>query len=618
VCRSTSLFGGPLRSGVDSARHGGLTHHQLPIAFLEALACGSGSPEITRFLFSETERSRRLLLIVTLFKHCEEPGALGPLPSVEAAWSVLDKAREADRAAIDDLLLHPQIGNAAAYALRRQRGGTRSDFPIWTDLGLVHILALIAAARAGLTWSTSLPTRYGTVMLPTLGLARFSPAVAASTVEARTEAGSIYLSADGREVVIGPDPAHDDEYWWHLRHLLVGSDLPLIVWLDDLDPFRDLADPVPPARLDDAAFERWRDLLDDAWALLCRHHADSAAAMAEGIISVVPLSTQPGHETRSASNGEAFGSVMVSEPPDAVTLAVALVHEFQHIKLGALMHLLTLTEDDRSFYYAPWRDDPRPLSGFIQGIYAFFGIAEFWRRHRLTVSGRDVDLADYEYLYARGQTIEALHSVRDAPALTTYGRDLVLRLGSVIDTWRADRIDPEVERLARLTAGCHRTAWRLRHRRVPAAEAAALAKAWAQELGPGLPSTPPVGPDPSQRWAQRIPTLARKRLLGSDIPASADPLATADLALVHGDVDNALSIYLNRVVGSEHGSDAEIQAWVGLTLAVSESGRDEAARALTCRPDLVRAVHSRVSRARGTAVDPVEIAAWLAPVVKDC
>jgi hypothetical protein len=100
-------------------------------------------------------------------------------------------------------------------------------------------------------------------------------------------------------------------------------------------------------------------------------------------------------------------------------------------------------------------------------------------------------------------------------------------------------------------------------------------------------------------------------------PASPNPLATADLALVHGDVDTALSIYRNRLVGSERGSDEEIQAWVGLTLALVESGGGEAAKTLTCRPDLVRAVHGRVGRARGKAVDPVEIAAWLAPVVKD-
>jgi HEXXH motif-containing protein len=46
------------------------------------------------------------------------------------------------------------------------------------------------------------------------------------------------------------------------------------------------------------------------------------------------------------------------------------VHEVQHLKLAALLDIVTLTmpgEHDR--YYAPWRDDPRPLSGLLQGTY---------------------------------------------------------------------------------------------------------------------------------------------------------------------------------------------------------------------------------------------------------
>jgi HEXXH motif-containing protein len=602
---------------VDFARPPELAQHRLPVEYLDVLSSGAGSPEITRFLWT-TEFSRRLLLICTLFKHCEGPDALGPLPPAAAAWSVLSRAREADRAAVDDLLLHPQIGNAAAYCLRRARSGTRSEFPIWVDFGLVHIIALIAATRAGLTWSTTLPARYGTVILPTLGLAKFSAKVAASAVEARTEGGRIYLIAGGHKVVVESDLMDDTDDWWHMRHILVGKDPTLTVWLDDLDPFRDLADPVPPARLDAGTFELWGQLLGDAWTLLCEHHAGSAAALAEGVVSLVPLPVQPGNDNRSASNGEAFGSVMVSTPPDAVTLAVALVHEFQHIKLGALMHLVELSKaDDGTLHYAPWRDDPRPLGGFVQGIYAFFGIADFWRRHRLTVSGPDALLADYEYLYARGQTSEALWSISDMSALTDAGRDLVLKLGSVLETWHADQTAPEVTRLARLTADGHRAAWRLRHRHVEAAEAAALAKDWRGGRPPEVPSVPLVRSAPPVRWPQRIPTLARQRFLGTVPAASTDPLAAADLALVHGHVAAASNAYLARLARPSDGSDDEILAWVGLALALSDSGNDGAATALLGRPDLVRAVHHEARVQSRGAVDPVEIATWLGPVAKN-
>lgn len=597
----------------------GRTRHRLPVEFLQMLAVGGGSADAVRFLW-QTELSRRLLLVFTLFDHCASAGGLAPLPAAADAWAVLSQAHARNRRAVDDLLMHPQVGSAAAYVLRRQRGGTTSDLPSWIDLGTVHVLALIAAARAGLPWSTRLPLRHGTVMLPTLGMALFPTADPASTVEARTEAGVITLSGHGREVEVAEDPAEDTEAWWSLRHVLVGdSNMPLTVWLDDVDPFRELADPEPPARLDPAAFARWRRLLADAWSLLREHHAESAPALAEGVVSVVPLQAVQGWDTRSASNGEAFGAVMVSEPSSAVSLAVALVHEFQHIKLGALMHLLKLVgDDDGTLYYAPWRDDPRPLGGFLQGIYAFFGIAEFWRQRRPVVTGTDAALASYEYLYSRSQTAEALRSVRNAARLTDIGRGLVHRLDSVVESWGADEVEPEITRLARLTADSHRTAWRLRHQRPAEAEAAVLAKAWLANRGPVVPSPPVLRPVGPLRWSQRIPALARQRVLAATPHKGGDdPLAAADRALVNGEVATAANAYLARISRPADGSDDEILAWVGLALALSDSlAHSAGATAMRCRPDLVRAVHDEVAAAGGSP-DAMRIAAWLAPVVTD-
>ena len=40
--------------------------------------------------------------------------------------------------------------------------------------------------------------------------------------------------------------------------------------------------------------------------------------------------------------------------------------------------------------YAPWRDDPRPISGLLQGIYAFVCITEF-SNHNALQSGSEVN-----------------------------------------------------------------------------------------------------------------------------------------------------------------------------------------------------------------------------------
>jgi hypothetical protein len=51
----------------------------------------------------------------------------------------------------------------------------------------------------------------------------------------------------------------------------------------------------------------------------------------------------------------------------AVNLAVSLANEFTHIKLGGLMHLLTMANTNgRACLYPPRRDDPRPNGGYCK------------------------------------------------------------------------------------------------------------------------------------------------------------------------------------------------------------------------------------------------------------
>ena len=60
-------------------------------------------------------------------------------------------------------------------------------------------------------------------------------------------------------------------------------------------------------------------------------------------------------------------------------LASVLVHECQHAKLNAVLDLIPLSRPDQARYYAPWREDPRPLGGLLHGAYAYLGVSDFWR-----------------------------------------------------------------------------------------------------------------------------------------------------------------------------------------------------------------------------------------------
>ena len=60
-----------------------------------------------------------------------------------------------------------------------------------------------------------------------------------------------------------------------------------------------------------------------------------------------------------------------------------MVHEFQHNKLNALVHLDPLLENAFfPLFTSPVRPDPRPLHGILLAVHAFLPVAELYRRLR--------------------------------------------------------------------------------------------------------------------------------------------------------------------------------------------------------------------------------------------
>ena len=268
--------------------------------------------------------------------------------------------------------------------------------------------------------------------------------------------------------------------WLPLRTLTLATPTGSVaIPLDDLDPYRDLDDPLPPARLDPPEAEAWQRLFEEAVALLAEPGGtgpgrfDSAA-----IRAVVPwgrTSTAPPAPSAvrvSASSGDSFGAMVIARPSSALALAETLVHEFQHSKLAALLHLFPLLDDDRvERYYAPWRADPRHLTGLLHGAYAFTGVAGFWR-DRLGAAWDDrtgtrdegaAELAGYHFALRRLQSRLVVRTLLAEGRLTAQGRALVSGLAGTLDGWLRERVPPAALARARTAAALHRTEWRLRN-----------------------------------------------------------------------------------------------------------------------------------------------------------
>ncbi|MEU6143285.1 HEXXH motif domain-containing protein [Streptomyces sp. NPDC047081] len=599
-------------------------HHHLSASVLRSLMSTTEDETAVAALL-DSEYSRRLLILRAVLD------AVADLPEaatagVREAWRLLEIAQERDPAVLRHVLLDPQVGLWAATLFRRlsrtDRAADAEEVPLWVELGFLGQCAAAASILANIPFRTRVPVRNGTVFLPCLGRARLVTAGPWDSAEIRSRDGVVEVVAPGTTVLLPEDPERELPGWEGLRRLRAsraGLDLTLAV--DDLGPYPAVPGLAASGRLTADEFDRWQRRVTAMWDLLATDHRADARTLAAGLKSLVPLPHRERLRERTASSSDAFGCVLLSEPDqDAeelpAQLGVTLVHEFRHTLLNGLIFLVPLFEECGDLFYAPWRDDPRPLGGLVHGAYAFSGVARYWRTR-----GTE-GLAGFEFALWRDALQQVLAVLRDHPVLTPLGRQLVEALTEQTASWRDESVSEHEEHLARLAAVHHQTAWRAHHLRTLPAHAAALAQEWERGRkaadGSGLPTArgleSELRPDPAACRLDTMALLARlsivdppefARLLTEDDPASqVRGCGPADLALVAGDAEAAVKLYAEELALP----DARPAAWAGLGLALAECGERRAGTALLARPELAVAI----SRSLPEQPDPVALAQWLA------
>jgi HEXXH motif-containing protein len=509
----------------------------------------------------------------------------------------------------DRMLLLPHTGAWLAAALRRVRGSWPSVHPVEVDMDHLGALAAAAAVYAGIDVKVELVPRDGAVFLPDLGLAAVGGAPA------------VNVSQAGGELRVGPVavPGHDG--WQGLRRLHSDHDgLAVTVCLDDVDPFRDCHRLSAAGRLPEAGVATWQRLLGQAWPILVTHHREYAEAIAEGLVAIVPLLSQHANRGMNVTSMDAFGAVSLTTPADGLGLALGLLHEFQHAKLGALLDLVPLYQrDDLPRFYAPWRDDPRPLGAALQGGYAFLAVTDFHRVQRGLLPGAPGRMAEAEFVRWRDRVWRTFQELESSGQFTQTGERFLAGLRARQEGWRDESVSPESVELAEKAAADHWAGWRLRNRRPDPEAVAQLAEAWRAGLRcPSRPVPTTVEPQPNRQLAHSARLdLARLRITDSRRfaalcaePASLAALlpdaSPADLALARGDHAAAQAAYRLQILSGAGGPDA----WTGLALACQWAGGPP----LLDFPELCLAVHRQVSAAIGRPADPLALADWLLPV----
>ncbi|MEV2269251.1 FxsB family cyclophane-forming radical SAM/SPASM peptide maturase [Nonomuraea africana] len=367
--------------------------HELTSAQLGELAAGHGGAAAVGALAAGQASLRRVALTAA--------AARGP------AWELLTRIDAERPEALAAVLAHPYV---RAWAVRRLAG----------TAGEAHLgnIAAAAAIRAGVTATVEVEVREGVACLPGLGVMP-------------TERTTI-STADA---------------WEPVRRLTAGG---LSVVLEDTDPYRDCHQWTPAPRLTSEQALAWQELFAGAVEVIGREHPAYLPAMAEGLTTLTPLSPPAhGRDTSSAAR-EAFGAIAATLPADAETLALLLMHEFQHVKLGGVLDLFDLFDArDTRLFYAPWREDPRPLEGLFQGAYAHLAVTDFWRARR-DPKGRE------RFARWRDDTAQAIETLLGSGTLTPLGERFVRGMRESAAPWLAEAVPAEARRAAQEERARHR------------------------------------------------------------------------------------------------------------------------------------------------------------------
>lgn len=600
-------------------------YHDLTPAELGAIGSGSPDAAVIETLLSG-QYSKRLIMIKAILTEVADqyPAEHARL---ETAYRLLTAVQQTDRALVRAILTHSSVGPWAVRCLRALRSPSSGSVPLVTDLGQLAAIAAAAAIRAGQPFAIEVPVRGRTVMLPTLGLATLDletlagpDAVAFATVRHDDDYVYATITVGRHRVQLPADPSTDGPGWQGLRSLGASyGGISIRVEFDDLDPGRDYDGAPLAGRQTGDEVAAWQATLRGAWETLVRHHPHRARALAAGLRCIMPLNGA-GPDGMSVTDAASFGALVLTPPRDPLAFAETLVHEFQHSVLSAVTDLASLhTAGPDPLHYSPWREDPRPIEGLLQGAYAYLGVTGYWETQRRVVTGRQQALADFEFARWRQQIRATAQTLLESGMLTDTGTTLVQDMAATAEHWRDLPVADEPRRLAERAVNDHWVRWRLRNRHPASVAITAIASAWQSERPwPGCLDAIPMTVLPQQR---RLALGGRIRLFylrladpGRFHDLCANPslpgetgaaVSEADLAYAGDDLERAADGY--RIAIQAEPSD--IDMWSGLVLTSGELRGW--ANGIASSPEIARAAYLEILERTGTGPDLCKLEEWL-------
>ncbi|MEU7764496.1 HEXXH motif domain-containing protein [Nocardia sp. NPDC049190] len=551
----------------------------------------------------------RMILLRTLIAEvtARAPGSAERAGLVEAYQSLAD-LQQTHPAEVRALLSYPHVGLWLAHVFSVLDAESDAvPATLWADCGYLGWLAAAGALTCRPEGSVTLVTRNGAVMLPGIGLARLGSSEAAGHCELRWASGTLHFTTDTGTVTVSAVDEESDPAWLPLRTVR-GTPEEREVLLDDLDPFRDLRDAhLDPPRLTAAHSDRWQQDFAGAWDLLHRHFNHYLLPMRPCLRALAPLSAQPLAASTSHTAFNGLGCVYTTAPADPCQLALTLIHEIQHAKFTLLTDQIMLFDPDPTCrFYAPWRDDPRPIYGLLHGIYAFFGVTDFWRIHRNAECHRSMQ-AHVNFALWRVQVEAAIAQAATSGLLTPAGEDFLDRLTASMGAWAAEDVPAATALATAEVSVAHRTFWQVRNSTVSPGGISDLVACWTARA-----QRPDTLPPVTQVDQQTVPTHHRRLQLAAQLldTSAADVLSSqeqqpGDRAYLAGDFPEAAALYTQQL----RADPLRPQLWAGLALTLPKLYPDDTFSILNDRAAVAAGLYRAIPDS--SDIEIVDLLRWL-------
>jgi HEXXH motif-containing protein len=593
--------------------------HRLSETDVGALAVGEFPVEMVQVLRA-AQLSKHTLLLEAVRRTISQPSHYDGADLVEKAIRTLSEVQARAPEVVADVLRLPHFGFWAARCLSLLRSGARQELgSAWfREIGHLATFAAVSALRIGYPFDLTVPAHHGRIAFPAFGTALVGRPGGSGWARVRLDRwGATASGARTVRLPVGDEPGRrgiDPAWRPAVRLETEAGGIRLSVVLETSDPFLRHLSPAAIPHSQPVGIV-WQRRLEEAWQILVNCDRTAAAALADVVTTLVPLEEPKTGDLISATSGWAWGAIAMSLPADASIVAETLDHEFYHLILAAVEDLTPLVyEDDGALYYAPWRNDPRPASVLIQGIYAHFGVAGFWRQQRRHELAANRFRSELRFTRAHRAALDTARALADTDVLTMTGRVLAAGMLNRLEAWLCEKV-PDTAAAAAAEIGLeHRLRWRLAHCHPDATAIDALAQAWLARGRPELAwSEPSVTVIPYQhRLSSDLPALLELRyqdpLKFDRAINSKDSARRYDIALVNGDYQTARDGYVELVR-----SRGDRAAWVGLLLSRYRiAGAPEPAGA---QPEIIAGVHDRIRELTGLPPDAESLIAWLNTMV---